>query len=78
MSARLAISGQSALRISVASMNSMQLALAAREIGVSTSTLRAFAEARTSLPAHTVQRLAAHFYRGAYVIKRVEDVICKL
>jgi hypothetical protein len=73
MTMRPSISGQTALRISVASMSSMQLGLAAREIGVSTSTLRAFAEARTSLPAHTVQRLAAHLYRGAYFVKREEQ-----
>jgi hypothetical protein len=70
MRARPAISGQTALRHSVASMNSMQVALTAREIGVSKSTLVAFGEARLSLPDHCLQRLAQAVFAGRYFVKR--------
>jgi hypothetical protein len=69
MSARPARSAQSVLRESVASMSSMQLAVAAREIGVSRSTLVAFGEARSSLPDHCLQRLATHIFAGRYFVK---------
>jgi hypothetical protein len=72
MSARVR-PADNALRDSVASMGSMQLALTAREIGVSASTLKAYAEARTSLPSHTMQRLVDRLYRGAYLVKKREE-----
>jgi hypothetical protein len=69
MSARPARTAEGALRDSIAAMNSRQLGLAAREIGVSRATMAAFAEGRTALPTHTLQRLGAYIYRGAYFQK---------
>jgi hypothetical protein len=68
MSARPARTAQSALRISVASMNDRQISRVASEIGISRATLVAFAEGR-SLPSHSLQRLGEFLYRGAYLVK---------
>jgi hypothetical protein len=62
----------SALRESVAAMSDRQIALAAREIGVSKATLAAYAEGRSSLPEHSLQRLGAHVFTGRFFIKREE------
>lgn len=66
-------SAHSALRDSVASMNAMQLALAASAIGVSRASLVAFAEGRTTLPDFSLKRLGEHLYTGRYFIKREEN-----
>jgi hypothetical protein len=60
---------QDSLRASVASMGERQIALAARAIGVSRSTLVAYAEGRSALPEHSLKRLGDHLYRGKFLIK---------
>jgi hypothetical protein len=72
MSARPARTAQGALRELLGAMSDRQLALAAREIGVSRATLTAFASGRSTLPDFSLKRLGEHLYAGRYFVKQEE------
>ena len=72
MSARPARTAQGALREMVAAMSDRQLGRAAWEGGIPCRTLVAFAEGRSGLPSHSLQRLGEHLFTGRFFIKREE------
>ena len=69
---RLARSPQGMLREMVASMNSVQLALAAHAADLPTKALIAWAEGRTELASDAVQKLGGHLLSGRYFQKQEE------
>jgi hypothetical protein len=69
MSARVARTADGALREMLAAMNMRQMAQAASATGVSTATLRAYSDGRSTLPAHSMARLVHHCYSGKYFEK---------
>jgi hypothetical protein len=70
MSERPARTADGSLREMLGSMNRYQFNAAAKACGVSVATLRAYCDGRSTLPAHTRQRVGDHVLCGRYFVKR--------